>query len=137
MSNILLIVDGGSRGNPGPIYGAYYFEVPNGDFVVTGGPAITEFGEDGTNNDAEYRAMVLGLDAVAAHLDSSAKPLHEFNLVLLSDSQLVVNQVLGIYQVRAEKFLELKERVLDRLFSFRTFTVQWVPRDITNAYLGC
>jgi len=137
MNNILLIVDGGSKGNPGPIYGAYYFEVPVNGATVIKGPRIIQFNEDGTNNDAEYKAMVLGLDAVSLFLEEADVPLSSFNIVLLSDSQLAVNQILGEYRVRVEKFLELKERVLDRLYSFNTFHIQWVPRDITNAYLGC
>jgi len=137
MDNILLIVDGGSKGNPGPIYGAYYFEIPVDDTLMVRGPYIIPFGIDGTNNEAEYKAMILGLDKLGEALDKLHIEPSDYNIAMLSDSSLAVNQILENCQIKAKKFKPLKKEVLQMLDRFHTFSIQWVPRDITNAYLGC
>ena len=91
-----LYTDGGSRGNPGPAAYAFVLETEDGTVLDARGEAIGV----ATNNVAEYRALVEGLQrAVEAGV-------HELEVV--SDSELVVKQMQGEYRV--------KNRALQALF---------------------
>lgn len=80
--------DGGSRGNPGPA--AYGFVLVDGAGREV--EARGEFIGTATNNVAEYRALIAGLQAAVAH---RASPL-----VVVMDSELVIRQMLGQYKVK-------------------------------------
>jgi len=84
----VLRCDGGSRGNPGPGALGYALYEPSGTEVEARG----EFLGDVTNNIAEYRALLAGLEAAIAR---SAKPL-----TVYMDSELVVRQMTGEYRVK-------------------------------------
>jgi ribonuclease HI len=91
-----LYTDGGSRGNPGPAAYAYVLEAEDGTVLDARGETIGV----ATNNVAEYRALVAGLErAVEAGVDE---------LEVVSDSELVVKQMRGEYRV--------KNRALQQLF---------------------
>lgn len=87
--------DGGARGNPGP--GAI------GVLVRDGGKILSKYsafiGKSVTNNIAEYEALIKALEMASKHTKE------EVTCVL--DSELVVNQLLGKYQVKNPKMLEL------------------------------
>ena len=101
MRNALsLYTDGGARGNPGP--GAI------GIVIVKGNRIVVEYKEKigrSTNNQAEYKALIKGLELAAAY----AREVRCF-----LDSQLTVRQVTGKYKVKnktlQELFSQLKER---------------------------
>jgi ribonuclease HI len=80
--------DGGSRGNPGPASGAYVIVTPCGGRVEG-----TEFFSCLTNNEAEYEGMIAALDCL---LTMEAKG----RVKIFSDSQLIVNQILGLWRVK-------------------------------------
>jgi ribonuclease HI len=85
-----LSTDGGARGNPGPAAYAYVLEAEDGTVLAAHGEAIGV----ATNNVAEYRALVEGLrKAVEVGADE---------LEVISDSQLLVNQMRGDYKVKNE-----------------------------------
>ena len=90
-----LYTDGGSRGNPGPAAFAYVLEAADGTVIASEGVTIGV----ATNNVAEYRALVAGL-ARAVELEVS-------ELEVLSDSELLVKQMLGEYKVKNEVLREL------------------------------
>jgi ribonuclease HI len=94
-------VDGGARGNPGPAAVAAVVRGPDGEVLEETGEAIGE----ATNNVAEYRALLLGIERARAHGAAEVK--------LLGDSELVVRQVQGRYKVKDANlrtyFLEVKE----------------------------
>jgi ribonuclease HI len=91
-----LFTDGGSRGNPGPAAYAFVLEADDGTVLDARGEAIGV----ATNNVAEYSALVAGLErAVEAGVDE---------LEVVSDSELMVKQMLGEYKV--------KNRALQGLF---------------------
>ncbi|KAH9316783.1 hypothetical protein KI387_044021 [Taxus chinensis] len=79
-----------------------------------------------TNNTAEYEALVLGLQ-VALHL--GVKSINIFG-----DSQLVVNQVMGIYQCKNEELQKYKHYVDSLLTSFTRYSIQTIPRS-TNKFV--
>ncbi|KAH9323722.1 hypothetical protein KI387_018361, partial [Taxus chinensis] len=78
------------------------------------------------NNTAEYEALVLGLQ-VALHL--GVKSINIFG-----DSQLVFNQVMGIYQCKNEELQKYKHYVDSLLTSFTCYSIQTIPRS-TNKFM--
>jgi ribonuclease HI len=83
-----LSTDGGARGNPGPAAYGYVLETPDGHVLDARGEAIGV----ATNNVAEYRALVAGLEkAVELGVDE---------LEVVSDSELLVKQMRGEYKVK-------------------------------------
>jgi len=90
-----LFTDGGARGNPGPAAYAYVLEAEDGTVLDARGEAIGV----ATNNVAEYRALVAGLErAVEAGVDE---------LEVVSDSELLVKQMRGEYKVKSAALKEL------------------------------
>ena len=90
-----LFTDGGSRGNPGPAAFAYVLEAEDGTVLAAHGEAIGV----ATNNVAEYRALVAGL--------AKAAELHVPEVEVVSDSELLVNQMRGVYRVKNEALRQL------------------------------
>jgi len=90
-----LFTDGGARGNPGPAAFGYVIEAEDGTVLAARGEAIGV----ATNNVAEYSALVAGL-AKAAELQ-----IPEVEVV--SDSELMVKQMQGVYKVKNEALRDL------------------------------
>jgi ribonuclease HI len=94
---VRLWVDGGSRGNPGPAATGYRIEDEAGTVLVEAGETIGV----ATNNVAEYRALIAGLEkAVELSIDE---------LEVISDSELLVKQMQGEYRVKNEALRELND----------------------------
>jgi ribonuclease HI len=112
-----LSTDGGARGNPGPAAYAYVLEAEDGHVLDARGEAIGV----ATNNQAEYRALVAGLEkAVELGVDE---------LEVVSDSELLVKQMRGEYKVRNAALRGLwsdATELADRLGSVR---YRAVPRE--------
>jgi len=87
---VRLSTDGGARGNPGPAAYGYVIEAEDGTVLAARGEAIGV----ATNNVAEYRALIAGLEQ-AVELDAS-------EVVVVSDSELLVKQMRGEYRVKNE-----------------------------------
>jgi ribonuclease HI len=83
-----LFTDGGARGNPGPAAAAFVLEADDGTVLDARGEAIGV----ATNNVAEYRALVAGLERA---LEAGVTELE-----VVSDSELVVKQMQGEYRVK-------------------------------------
>lgn len=116
MSRVTVNVDGGARGNPGPA--AIGVVVRNG-----GGEVLEEVGErigEATNNVAEYRALLKGIERAAA--------LGATELELIGDSELVVRQVEGRYKVKNAGMKELHEQVKGALRDFDSWSIRHVRR---------
>src|SRR2546423_6603964 len=90
-----LSTDGGSRGNPGPAAYGYVLEAEDGTVLDARGETIGR----ATNNVAEYRGLVAGLE--------KAVELGITELEVVSDSELLVKQMLGDYRVKNETLREL------------------------------
>ncbi len=113
--NATLSTDGGARGNPGPAAFAYVLEADDGTVLDARGEAIGV----ATNNVAEYRALVAGLERAAE--------LGVTRLRVLSDSELMVKQMRGEYRV--------KNRDLQELFLQASRAAQRVG-EVTYAHVG-
>jgi probable phosphoglycerate mutase len=90
-----LSTDGGARGNPGPAAYGYVLETDDGTVLAAHGEAIGT----ATNNVAEYRALVAGLQ--------NALELGVDEVEVVSDSELLVKQMRGEYKVKNEALREL------------------------------
>ncbi len=110
-------VDGGSRGNPGPAAVAAVVQRPDGQVLEEHGERIG----DATNNVAEYRALLLGIERAAA--------LSAGELELVSDSELVVRQVKGEYKVKDAALRKLHVQVAAALKSFASWSIRHVRRE--------
>jgi ribonuclease HI len=99
-----LSTDGGARGNPGPAAYGYVLEADDGTVLDARGERIGV----ATNNVAEYRALIAGLER--------ALELGVDELEVVSDSELLVKQMQGEYRVKNETLRELNEdaNVLER-----------------------
>jgi len=96
-----LWTDGGARGNPGPAAYGYVLEADDGTVLAAHGEAIGT----ATNNVAEYRALVAGLEKAAE--------LAVGELEVVSDSELLVKQMRGDYKVKNETLRGLFEQASD------------------------
>jgi len=92
-----LSTDGGARGNPGPAAFGYVLETEDGTVLDARGEAIGV----ATNNVAEYRALIAGLEAA---LERGVTELE-----VVSDSELVVKQMRGEYKVKNAALRELSQ----------------------------
>jgi ribonuclease HI len=113
---LVVHVDGGARGNPGPAAAAAVISDADGTVVAE----RTEALGTATNNVAEYRALLLGL-AHAAELGAS-------EVEVVGDSELVAKQVQGLYKVRNAAMRPLHARALDALGRFERWSIRTVPR---------
>jgi ribonuclease HI len=110
-------VDGGARGNPGPAAIAAVVHEPGGEVLEEQSETIGE----ATNNVAEYRALLLGIERASA--------LGAVALELIGDSELIVRQVKGDYKVKDETLRGLHRQVLQALEGFEEWTIRHVRRD--------
>jgi ribonuclease HI len=98
MEKVILYTDGGSRGNPG-IAGAGVAVVGgNGQILKTAGKPLGRM----TNNEAEYQAVIFGLEVVKKIFGKDKTK--SLNVEVRLDSELVCRQLAGIYQTK-EKHL--------------------------------
>ena len=105
------------RGNPGPAGAGVHIE------AVDGRPAEELFAALGkaTNNVAEYSALLLAL--------ARAAELHAETVEILSDSLLLVQQVNGVFKVKALHLIPLVSDAVRRAKQFRRFSIRHVPRE--------
>jgi probable phosphoglycerate mutase len=112
-----LSTDGGARGNPGPAAYAYVLEAEDGTVLDARGEAIGV----ATNNVAEYRALVAGLER--------ARELGVTQLAVISDSELVVKQMRGEYKVKNAALRELSAEAARLASRIGTVTYEAVRRE--------
>ena len=113
--------DGGSRGNPGPAAIGIVIEDQTGRSLFEAGYFIG----DTTNNVAEYRAILKGLE--------EAQRLKGSELTVYCDSQLVVRQLNGQYRVKNPAMQNYHQQVMAQLEHFKRVTFQHVSREENEA----
>ncbi|HYX38021.1 MAG: ribonuclease HI family protein [Pseudobdellovibrionaceae bacterium] len=111
---VTIYFDGGSRGNPGPAAGAAFT-------AYDGGHERVCYMESATNNEAEYRGLLMAIEL--------AQSLGLTRLELLGDSKLVVMQVTGEWQVKHPMMGELRLLVVRALASIPHWSLRWIPRE--------
>lgn len=118
-----LFTDGGSRGNPGPAAAGVVVLDSDNEVVNTANRYLGE----ATNNQAEYRALILGLELV-----KKTYPHHstqDISLNVYMDSELIVRHMLGEYKVRAIELLPLFTEAKTLAGQFGTIDFIHVPRE--------
>jgi len=113
---VVVHVDGGARGNPGPAAAAAVISSPEGEQLDEAARRIGQ----ATNNVAEYRALLLGLER--------ARALGADEVELVNDSELVAKQVNGEYKVKSPEMAELHARAREALGEFDSWSIRSVPR---------
>ncbi|HSR95371.1 MAG TPA: ribonuclease HI family protein [Solirubrobacterales bacterium] len=114
---LVVNVDGGARGNPGPAAVGAVVQLPGGEVLEERAERIGT----ATNNVAEYRAVLLGIER-AAELGAS-------ELELVGDSELIVRQVKGEYKVKDETLRGLHAEVKRALRPFAQWSIRHVRRE--------
>jgi len=110
-------VDGGARGNPGPAAAACVITSPEG--VLLGEHA--QLLGTATNNVAEYRALLLGLQR--------ARELGASEIDVVGDSELIAKQVKGLFKVKHEAMKPLHREAMAALGQFERWSIRTVPRE--------
>ncbi len=113
---VIVNVDGGARGNPGPAAAACVVRSPDGQILAERAELLGEV----TNNVAEYRALLLGL-AAAHELGAS-------EVELIGDSELIAKQVQGLYKVKHPAMRPLYLDAMQVLRGFERWSIRTVPR---------
>jgi probable phosphoglycerate mutase len=114
--SVIVEADGGSRGNPGPsAYGALLKDADTGELIAERGETIGL----ATNNVAEYRGLIAGLELAAEHAP-------EAEIEVRMDSKLVVEQMAGNWKIKHPSMRPLAIEA-NRLAPIGT-TFTWVPR---------
>lgn len=114
---VVVNVDGGARGNPGPAAIAAVVQEPDGGVLEERGERIGR----ATNNVAEYRALLLGIEM--------ARALGAKELDLVGDSELIVKQVKGEYKVKDATMRELHAEAKKALREFDSWSIRHVRRE--------
>ncbi|MEU9138395.1 bifunctional RNase H/acid phosphatase [Streptomyces sp. NPDC048404] len=118
MREFIVEADGGSRGNPGPAgYGSVVIDAATGETLAE----RAEYIGVATNNVAEYRGLVAGLEA-ARDLDASAR------VRVRMDSKLVVEQMSGRWKIKHPDMKPLAARAA-RILPASQVTYEWMPRE--------
>lgn len=117
-SEVIVEADGGSRGNPGPAgYGAVVYDAEHVRVLAE----RREFIGVATNNVAEYRGLIAGLEA-AAELGAES-------VTVRMDSKLVVEQMSGRWKVKHASMIPLADRARRLVAGFARVSFTWIPRE--------
>jgi phosphoribosylglycinamide formyltransferase 1 len=132
LEEIVVNIDGGSRGNPGPAAAAFVLKTSSGRRLK--GQAF--YIGRATNNVAEYTGLIKALEA--------AKQIGAERLSIISDSELLVKQINGQYKVKSEHIIPLYKQAMHGLNSFKDWKIQHVLREknksadkLVNQALDC
>ena len=113
---VVVHVDGGARGNPGPAGIGVVVTDEHGEELSRANDYIGE----ATNNVAEYRALLLGIER--------ARALGARALSLVNDSQLVARQLTGEYRVKNADLQKLYLQAMRALRELDAWSIESVPR---------
>lgn len=114
---IVLYCDGASRGNPGQAAIGVFLTDPHGKEIES----IAEMIGEATNNEAEYRALLWGLEQAAM--------LGADQIEIRTDSELLAMQLSGDYRVRVENLKTLHAQVQRSLKRFAHVSIHRIPRE--------
>ncbi len=122
-ATLIIYTDGGSRGNPGPSASGFVIYDDKNTTIESGGAYIGIT----TNNQAEYTAVILALQAAKKH--AGLRATINFNI----DSLLVVNQMNGIYKIKNRDLWPLNQQIHELTKSFKHVNFNHVYREQNTA----
>jgi ribonuclease HI len=117
MKKLIIHTDGASRGNPGPASIAFTIKDERGKRISQDSRTIGVT----TNNQAEYQAIIAALE--------EARKLGAEQVIVESDSELVVKQITGEYRVKKASLRPLYQQVGRIASQFNHFSIRHIPRD--------
>jgi ribonuclease HI len=117
LTRLVVHVDGGARGNPGPAAAAAVVSTPEGEVLDEAAELLGE----ATNNVAEYRGLLLGL--------ARARALGATEVEVVNDAELIAKQVNGEYRVKHAAMKPLHAEALEALGAFARWEVRTVRRE--------
>ncbi len=117
MGILKLYVDGASRGNPGEAGAGFYLLDEDGNELLKGMRFLGRM----TNNAAEYQALILGL--------REALGIGGTSIEIYTDSELVANQMKGIYTVKNKQLRRLHQEVVALLDKFHRYEITAIRRE--------
>ncbi len=115
--DLLVFIDGASRGNPGKAGAGVYIIDREGKKIEEKGWFLGHK----TNNEAEYEALLLGMEEAGRHRGKS--------ICVYTDSELVQRQVKGIYRVKELHLRVLHKKVMEKIKMFDSFEIESIPRE--------
>ncbi len=115
---LVLHVDGGARGNPGPAAIGVVVSTPDGSVI----DELAERIGVATNNVAEYQAVLRGLER--------ARALGADEVEVVGDSELVVRQLKGSYRVKHPDMRRLYDQAMAALSAFERWQIRAIPRSL-------
>jgi ribonuclease HI len=115
--HLIAHVDGGARGNPGPAGYGVVLQDESGHKVAT----LSEYLGHQTNNFAEYQGLIAALEYVVKHGPKALK--------VISDSELLVRQIKGIYKVKNPTLKDLHARAKDLIAQLDWFSISHALRE--------
>ena len=115
----ILFTDGAARGNPGPAAIGIVLTDASGKVIEALGEQIGNT----TNNEAEYRALLRGLEIAGKHGNE---------IEIRTDSELMARQLKGAYRVRAEHLKPLHDQAQRVLKRFKQATIVIIPRELNR-----
>jgi ribonuclease HI len=113
---LFIHVDGGARGNPGPAAIGVVVSTPEGEVI----DEVAERIGVATNNVAEYRGLLRGLERARAHGAAEVE--------IVNDSELVARQLTGAYKVKHAAMKPLHAEAMAALAGFDRWSIRSVPR---------
>ncbi len=123
MKKIIIYTDGGSRGNPGPAAGGVIFCNEKGEAFKK----FSEYlGDNFTNNEAEYQAVIFALKKFKALFGKKLAALTEIEL--RSDSELLIKQLKGEYKILEPKIVSLFITVWNLRIDFKKIKFKRISR---------
>jgi ribonuclease HI len=120
-ADFTVVFDGGSLGNPGLGYGSFEVVSAQGSIAAE----QVEFGNGMTNNQAEFRALIAGLEALLAIVGERAK---DQSIAVRGDSQLVIRGLTGEWKVKHPGLQPLHRQAKELLDRFGSVDLAWHPR---------
>lgn len=129
---ITLIFDGGSKGNPGKGYGSYAMRWPGRSEQIV----RLQFGDNVTNNQAEYDTLIAALEAILERLDENGADPATARIAVYGDSLLVINQILERWKCNESQLLLRRDKAQQLLDNFGLWRLVHQSRDKSVAVLG-
>jgi ribonuclease HI len=128
-----IIFDGGSHGNPGPGYGSYALvrKRDRKQSVVR-----LDFGRQMTNNEAEYEALIAGLQGLIERIEAAGRSPEDFTVQVRGDSALVIHQVKGDWKTKDDRMRLLRNRGRELLAQFKGYRLVLQGREESVRVLG-
>jgi ribonuclease HI len=124
MRKVIIYIDGGSRGNPGPAAIGVVFSNEKGQIVKKYSDYL---GQDLTNNEAEYKACIFALKKFKALFGK--KLAKNTEIEIRSDSELLVKQLSGKYKILEPKIQPLFLEVWNLKFDFKNLKFKLISRE--------